>query len=218
MKLKELSKEIREWGVFILAVGTLSVGIFSLLIYIDTTQSVSPDLKLTISDQINLDVSDLNYVWHMSNGSFGYSKNYLTFRIANLGLKKVDYLNIYIEDEGGEYHFKNTHVKNLESLEDRYPQIPFFSVGCYRTVLDSLDKNGSYKKANDKCDDIENNLTLGIHEFIVNVDCPSCEFKGDDEKCFSFKLCIYDDNETSICGEDPHYYNLIETSCPKDLF
>ncbi|MBS3070759.1 hypothetical protein J4407_00450 [Candidatus Pacearchaeota archaeon] len=211
-------KKIREWGVLLLAIATLTSTIYFGIITYDlqqkTTPTIIPNIQISLLDKPFYATYNLVRVVHdTSEEDFDVSKDALNFKITNLGQKDAGYLNFYVKDLEEEYGFTPSHIENLQRFNNSFFQIPFWNRACNDVVLDTKDKNQSYNVAYEGCREIRENLNIGIKNLLLRVDCPFCFDKN--SQCYPFKICIYSSNST-FCGNKGDYFDLKPESCPED--
>ncbi len=210
---QKYGKEIREWGFFVLALGTLMIGISSLIFQINSNPQIEPKVIVNLVDSNSFTADRLSLIYVLENGTFGISKEYLNFEISNLGQKSTNYMNFYVEDPNGEYTFGDNSIKNLGSLQNTFFQIPIWSENCSQVYMDSLGTNESGYEILRKCEKISDNLTRGNNNLILRVDCPGCGF-ANNERCYSFNICVYDYSSNVSCVNNNRVHDLTETHCP----
>jgi hypothetical protein len=124
-------------------------------------------------------------------------------------------MNLYVKDPQKEYQFKSDTIQNLEGVDNTISSIEFWSTNCSSIYSDAINNNQSFNLAWKKCSEVGKNLTLGVKNLLLRIDCPGCGFK-EISQCYSFKICIFDSNSSLCDGLDYSHQLDPLPSCPKD--
>jgi len=182
----------------------------------DISQSINPKIESDINIELHHPTINLyNSIGIEKNkkGEFELKKGYLNLEITNLGLKDTNYMNFYIKDPEGEYESPQMSLDNIESLQNKFLQIPILNINCSRTYSNALLENKGFEWIWKECRAYQESLKPNKKELLLKVDCPGC-FTEKNSQCYSLDICIYKSNK-SFCG-DEKYSNLREINCLDD--
>lgn len=206
---------ILHLGFIILAIATLLIGISTLNLQKNTSQTTKPDIEIELYDTSSFRTSDLSSIEVTPSNEYFLRKESLNFRISNNGLKEVESMNLEAEDSRNEYRFERVQIGNLSSLGYSYFRLVFYNRDCSNIYYEEFLRNETdFDTAHNYCKELRDNLSKGKTEITLRLDCPNCEF-GDRYRCYSFNICVYD-SENEFCEENTRYQYLEEKSCPKN--
>jgi len=208
------STRFNNWIIVFLTIIIIILTIFQY----QNLLSKEPDLKIRLSDGTQFyNTYNLASISHMSNGSYWLDQANLNFEITNLGQKSTNYMNFYVKDPKKEYSFNTNSIPNL-GFDNTFFNILFWSSKAGDTYSNGkFENNQSWDIVYKNVSLIKNNLTTGIKELYLKVDCPGCGFPNGDSKCYSFKICISNSsNEDEWCKNNwnERYSKLKTINCP----
>ncbi len=179
-----------------------------------TSPTIKPDITLELYSTSSYSINELSRIEQNVDGDFYPKRNHLNFKFTNLGQKDIDYINFNIKDDGGEYEFENgLRIDNLKKLDDTFKMVDFLSKTCNVAYMETKENN-DFEFAWNKCKEVGKNLTKGLRNITLRMDCPSCEF-GKRYQCYSFEICVYESDE-GFCKDNKGYQILKKTDCPED--
>ncbi len=215
-------EELREWSFLILACATFIIAILTLILALwaynlqtETNSKIKPDMNIALTDNHIFSTQEVADISKTVDGTSYLKKRYLNFRITNFGQTGAKYLNFYMKDLSGEYGFNSNSIENLPEHENDFFQMEFWNKNCSNILRGVLEQDKSFETGSKECVQIRKNLTLGIKDFILKLDCPTCGFEGRD-RCYSVKVCIHNYGDEYCKEEDSKNYELKETPCPEN--